>query len=244
MSSKIILERTIVGPGSEHLHRKNYPDHWERYEFAINYCANQKVIDVACGPGYGTALISKATSTRPIGLDVDKSTIEIARNNYGKVADFYAVEGYVWPIEDGSIDVIVSLETFEHLDDPNSFLHESLRVLKRGGILILSTPLNETESRFSPENQYHIREYSWDELGQVVSDMFDIQARFSQVSTLSSLALSLNNNTANLAKLLIPNFLRRLLVRVLAKSPAMTSGAILPEKHKNAGVQIIIAKKS
>lgn len=154
----MILERTTVGPQTEHLHKKEYPDHWERYEFVAQYVDNKKVIDIACGPGYGTALLSRASKSKVIGLDVDKETVEAASFNYGDQSDFKAISGYNWPINYDSIDIVVSLETFEHLDQHDAFLQEAKRVLKKGGLLLLSTPINEGESRFKPVNQFHLRE--------------------------------------------------------------------------------------
>jgi SAM-dependent methyltransferase len=72
-------ERTEVKPSNEHLHKANYPDHWESYYFASNYIKGDRIIDVACGPAYGTALLSKLSNTKVLGLDVDENTILIMK---------------------------------------------------------------------------------------------------------------------------------------------------------------------
>lgn len=242
MSYNDILERTFVSPKTEHIHKKKYPDHWERYEFALKYCEGKKVVDVACGPGYGTAYLSKVTRSLPIGLDIDSETIKVAKLNYGEYAEFIDIEGYSWPIPDSSIDTIVSMETFEHLDAPQSFLAECARILKSGGKLVMSTPLNETESRFKPENEFHIREYTWNELGDEISKTFKINARYSQVSKLSSISSS-KSLFITLFKKIFPVKLRKVLVKSFLSSSKFTSGNILEGKHDMAGVQIVVAEK-
>jgi ubiquinone/menaquinone biosynthesis C-methylase UbiE len=243
MESKIThLERTEVKPSNEHLHKAKYPDHWERYIFASDFIKGDKIVDVACGPAYGTALLSKSSNQRVIGLDVDENTVKISTKNYGTFCDFFHISGYSWPFESNSIDSVVSLETFEHLDDPDSFLTEAHRVLKPGGNLILSTPLNETTGRFKPENPFHLREYTWDELGEKVSSKFNIIDRFSQISKIGNLNISIDRSNLKYLKKLTPAWLRNILLKLLHRT-SLKSGIIEKGKAQNASVQLIVAQK-
>jgi ubiquinone/menaquinone biosynthesis C-methylase UbiE len=236
------LERTEVKPSNEHLHKAKYPDHWERYIFAAKYLKGDRIIDVACGPAYGTALLSISSNTRVIGLDVDENTIKISSKHYGAFCDFFHITGYSWPFESNSIDSVVSLETFEHLDEPDSFLNEVHRVLKPGGNLILSTPVNETKGRFHPENPFHLREYTWDELGEKISLKFNILERYSQISKIGNLNTSIDTSKLKYIKKALPSWIRNFLLKLLHKT-SLKSGTIEMGKIHNASVQLVIAQK-
>lgn len=243
METKIShLERTEVKPSNEHLHRAKYPDHWERYIFATNYIKGNRIIDVACGPAYGTALLSKYSNTRVFGLDVDENTIKISSKNYGEFCDFFHIAGYSWPFETNSIDSIVSLETFEHLDNTDLFLKEAHRVLKPGGNLVLSTPLNDTMSRFNPENPFHLREYTWDELGEQISQKFNIIERYSQISKIGTLNTNVDKSKLKYIKKALPSWIRNILLKLLHRT-SLKSGIIVKGKVHNASVQLVIAQK-
>jgi ubiquinone/menaquinone biosynthesis C-methylase UbiE len=116
------------------------PDAWERYEFASNFIKGKKIIDIACGPGYGTALLSARSGKTTIGLDIEGETVLAATKNYGDITEFKKIDGYHWPIESNSFDVVVSLETFEHVDNPDAFLQEVVRVLKPTGSFSIIKP--------------------------------------------------------------------------------------------------------
>lgn len=129
-------ERVI--PGKTHI--SNVQKHIARYNLALQYCPGVEVMDLACGSGYGTHLISKIAKWT-YGYDIDSETVDYARSTYqGKnisfdVSDFYDV--------DKKVDTIVCFETIEHLEDLKKAQNKLLESLKPGGILIFSVPLNE-----------------------------------------------------------------------------------------------------
>jgi SAM-dependent methyltransferase len=102
------------------------------------------VLDVGCGRG-GWAddpvrlrreLRSfKRRARQVVGIDVDEG----ARAN-PFLDDFRLIEGDRWPVDDGSVDVLVSDYVVEHLTDPDRFFGECARVLRTGGHLCLRTP--------------------------------------------------------------------------------------------------------
>ena len=100
------LETTVVGRiATEHLHR---------YALSLKYVENKIVLDIACGEGYGSDILSK-TAKFVYGVDIDKSTVEFARNKYsnGKIKFSVGSTSDI-PLEDNSVDVITSFETIEH----------------------------------------------------------------------------------------------------------------------------------
>lgn len=116
--------------------------HLERYKFAYNYVRGKNVLDIACGEGYGSDLLSNIASN-VIGVDIDNEAVGNAKNKYKKENLKFLVGGVdKIPLEDGSVDVLVSFETIEHVNFKKqlSFLKEVDRVLKKDSLFIVSTP--------------------------------------------------------------------------------------------------------
>jgi SAM-dependent methyltransferase len=133
--------------------------HSKRYEFALPFCAGKDVLDAACGVGYGTALLAER-AREVVGLDVDGDAIAYARRRYA-AANVEFREGDVVELDlpDDSFDVVCSFETIEHVSDADAFLQQVRRVLRPGGVFLVSTPrADETVER--PENPFHTVELS------------------------------------------------------------------------------------
>lgn len=239
------LERNFVNWNNRKEDIKKFPSHWERYYFAANFVKNKKVqiVDVACGSGYGTDILSKSTGKQAIGLDKDDGAILWANYYYGNRSKFLKINSERWPIEDKTVDVVVSFETIEHINDVNKFLLEIKRILKENGLIIISTPLNEEINRFKPENPFHLREYNWEEFGNLISNYFIIKSRFSQISRLGDLNQKITNSPFNFIKRIIPRKIKNFIIKILSQKSEAKKGKILPGFVFGAGVQIIVARK-
>lgn len=140
-------------------------EHAARYVYALPFVENKAVLDIACGTGYGIGLLrSKAKFV--IGVDIDPVAAREAKLECGENAAVLLGNGIGLPFEDASFDVVTSFETLEHLYERNKFLAELRRVLRPDGVMILSTPnANYTQPvSGKPANQFHIHEYTPDEL--------------------------------------------------------------------------------
>jgi ubiquinone/menaquinone biosynthesis C-methylase UbiE len=115
-----------------------------RYAIAKNYVANLRVLDLACGEGYGTALLAEAAA-HVTGVDINAAAVSRAQTRYTTSDRLYfkVGDGEALPLKSGSMDVIVSFRTSEHVPDPHKLLVEIKRVLKKGGLLILSLPTGQ-----------------------------------------------------------------------------------------------------
>ena len=115
-------------------------EHFHRYLLALRFCAGQRVVDVACGEGYGAALLAQVAD-EVVGVDSSAEAIEHASKTYGSTKlVFRAADATSIPVEDGFADVVVSFETIEHLADQPAFVAEVARILRPDGMLVLSTP--------------------------------------------------------------------------------------------------------
>ena len=139
--------------------RSNRGEHLHRYLLARHLTRGLDVLDIASGEGYGSAILAQ-TAHSVIGVEIDRVTVEHAKDAYA-AQNLRFVEGSAQsiPLDDQSVDCVVSFETIEHLYDQELFLSEIRRVLKTGGKLIISL-LNRDiySSPGGPSNRYHIRE--------------------------------------------------------------------------------------
>lgn len=131
------------------------------------------VLDVACGNGYGSSLIAQRAKN-VIGVDISELAIEKAQQAYQDNAEFRVGSATKIPVDDSSVDIIVSIATIEHIPNDFEFVREAHRVLKPGGKCIVYTPQN----RFGriPTWPWHEREYSIEELKSLFQKEFNVDA--------------------------------------------------------------------
>ena len=97
-------------------------EHQMRYQFAKQYVSGKDVVDCACGSGESSAIFAASGAKSVIGIDLDDLAISEARLKYvAKNLSFLKNDGIDIPVPDHSCDVVVSLETIEHvLNDVHS----------------------------------------------------------------------------------------------------------------------------
>src|SRR5437667_8224416 len=115
-------------------------EHLHRYAVAAALADGKRVLDVACGEGYGSNLLA-ATAAQVIGVDIASEVIAHARQAYRKENLIFR-EGSCLniPVEDHSIDLVVSFETIEHIDEPLAFPQATQHVLAVDRALITRHP--------------------------------------------------------------------------------------------------------
>jgi len=141
-------------------------EHWARYKHAIQFVKDKKVLDVACGAGYGSDLLSK-TAESVIGGDISPETIAYCKSHYPN-SRFFVFDICDIPYPENLYDVIVSFETIEHIEDGRLFLSEIVRILKKDGKLIISCPLGGNCG-----NPYHLTYYQKGTFELVLKKYFD-----------------------------------------------------------------------
>jgi 2-polyprenyl-3-methyl-5-hydroxy-6-metoxy-1,4-benzoquinol methylase len=129
--------------------------HFRRYKKASEYVQGGRILDIACGVGYGSRMLRDAGATEVIAVDLSSTAIEYAQQRYGAPGiEFICANAEEFKLP-GTFDVIVTMETVEHLQNPLAFLQKLRKGLSKGGKLILSVPLGQT-SHFDP---YHIHDF-------------------------------------------------------------------------------------
>ncbi len=133
--------------------------HLQRYEFASKFIARDaRVLDIACGVGYGTRLMADMSPEAGefVGVDISADSIEYATEHYGDDRIEYCVADAMSYRCSDKFDVIVSLETIEHLKAPAEFLTNVLLSLKPGGVFIASVPTTPSVDG----NPHHLHDFT------------------------------------------------------------------------------------
>jgi 2-polyprenyl-3-methyl-5-hydroxy-6-metoxy-1,4-benzoquinol methylase len=162
-----------------------YDEHLVRYQLAANTVKDKKVLDIACGSGYGSEILAKAGAAKVVAVDVDEAALKEAENSYGsQTIEFKLGDAENIKEADEIFDIIVSFETIEHLKNPEKYLAELSRVLKKEGIAFISTPNREV---FGQKNPYHLHEFARTEFEAILKKYFANISILEQVNGIASL---------------------------------------------------------
>ena len=156
-------------------------EHWHRYAAVAPLAKGLRVLDAACGEGYGSFLLSREARA-VTGVDVSDEAIGHARSRYTLPnLTFAAASVTALPLPAGSVDLVVSFETVEHLAEQSAMIAEFRRVLTPDGVLVISSPNRPVYNEGGAvENHYHVRELDRDELRRLLAPAFPRQAWFGQ----------------------------------------------------------------
>ena len=155
-------------------------EHRQRYEFFAARCRGLRVLDIACGVGYGSQLLAEQGAASVTGVDISPEAIECARSQFAHPAvEFICGDARDLAGFGRQFDAAVSFETIEHLPDPEALLREVHGVLAPGGFFVCSTP-NRDYYRKGEPNPYHLCEWSYDEFDHAFDQRFEIDGRYHQ----------------------------------------------------------------
>ena len=151
--------------------------HEARYDWAALRAAGNIVLDIACANGYGSAVLAAHSASRVVAADIAIEPLIEARTR--KHIDVLCASVLRLPFPDATFDLVVSLETIEHVRDDAAYVAEIRRVMKDDGVLICSTPnravLNPGRSQAdAPFNRFHVREYTAPEFEAVLRTRFPV----------------------------------------------------------------------
>jgi SAM-dependent methyltransferase len=145
--------------------------HLKRYDFAAALCERRRVLDAACGIGYGSARLGDVAAT-VLGVDIDEASIATARERYGRPnVSFERMDVTDLALPDRAFDVVCSFETIEHVQDPERAIAEAARVLAPDGVYVASTPWVATTTH-APANPFHLVELAPSEFATLLRGRF------------------------------------------------------------------------
>ncbi|MGH2914463.1 MAG: class I SAM-dependent methyltransferase [Solirubrobacteraceae bacterium] len=157
-----------------------YRRHLAVYEWIGARVLGARVLDMACGEGYGAEVLARGAAS-VIGIDANPEAHEHARLRYRRQnLCFERGALQVWG-EPGAYDAVVFLQTIEHVEDPAAVLGHLRSLLAPGGVLYVSTPNVQTlapPGASKSDNPWHLREYRAPEFERLC------RAAFAQVRVL------------------------------------------------------------
>jgi len=157
-------------------------EHLHRYAIVLDIVTGKDVLDLACGEGYGSHLIS-TVARRTTGIDISEEAVQHARQAYRNGGKLTFLQGSAakLPLPDAAFDVVVSFETIEHLEEQREMLSEIRRVLRPSGVLVVSSPNRPVYSRQGEhQNEFHLKELDFAELDAALKEQFPAVRYFGQ----------------------------------------------------------------
>ena len=132
--------------------------HESVYRFATQFAVDRRVLDAACGTGYGSHILASAGATDVLGIDLNSRRVRYAVRTFRAPNLRYRVgDCHELRLPPRSVELIVSSNTLEHLAQPALFLSGAARALTIGGQLLVVVPpvLSECDVAVHSANRYH-----------------------------------------------------------------------------------------
>ncbi|WP_051293598.1 glycosyltransferase [Pseudoduganella violaceinigra] len=173
-------------------------EHYHRYATILEMVAGKVVLDVACGEGYGSAMLSQSAAT-VTGVDISAEAVRHAANTYRLRDNLRYQQGSATalPFADASFDVVVSFETIEHLAEQEEMLAEIRRVLRPEGFVVISSPNRPVYTEESGEhNEFHVKELDFVEFDTLLKARFPAVQYYGQRIQMGSVIQSLQGGEA------------------------------------------------
>ena len=129
------------------------------YEWIARRVAGRRVVDLACGEGYGSEVLARL-ATSVVGVDANPEAYEHARLKYTRPG--LRFERNMIELWTGDVDCVVFLQTIEHVQDPDALLEHVRELIGPGGIAFVSTPNLLTlagPGAAKSGNPWHVKEY-------------------------------------------------------------------------------------
>lgn len=141
---------------------------YTRYSTAARFCEEKNVLEVACGAGFGLGYLAKKARSVVAG-DIDDKLLRIAQEHYRdrKNINLRIFDAHQLPFEDCSFDVVILFEAIYYLAQPEMFLGESHRVLRKDGVLLICTANKECPEFVS--SSFSSRYFSGPELAELLN---------------------------------------------------------------------------
>lgn len=145
--------------------------HLARYASILPFVKDKVVLDIACGEGYGSALVMRAGAKRVVGVDISAEAVAKSQKVFAdSKAEYIQADATSLGelFEPGTFDVVVSIETIEHVTDDEAYLTALKRAAKPDAVFLISCP---NDHWYYPQadqaNPFHLRKYRLEEFQAV-----------------------------------------------------------------------------
>jgi len=160
-------ERLHFGSGARLPNAMEVAEHYVRYATARGFVRDRRVLDIACGEGYGSWLMKEWGAREVVGVDISEDALATARATFSRAGVTFvrvdAADESLRTLGPEPFDLIICLETIEHVREPSALLAGLQRLLRPGGTLIISCPNDHVTTAPGEANPFHIRKYTLDE---------------------------------------------------------------------------------
>ena len=207
------LERWLPSFCSAQTHN----EHESRYSWVKDFVKGKTVLDMACGTGFGSyKLASEGGAAKVDASDIDERTIRYASLRNQHPALSFAVNDAETFVAANGFDIIISFETIEHLENPQTFLNNINGSLTDNGQCFISTPIATVTENKHPDNVFHRTEWGFKKFQELVESYLRITDIYLQVYNVQAMK---------------PGFLSKMVQRSWLKPPdAEATGKIIPRK--------------
>jgi len=159
MEANSTMERIIPDELNDSFGLASLQLHLERYRFAGKHISPGRVLDIACGTGYGSYLLAteyQNSISEIVAVDISIESIAYAHQRYAHPKIKFIVHDAQSFSDEDKFDSIITLETIEHLQNPSSFVSRLYNMLNVGGVLIASAPVTPS----TDINPYHLNDFT------------------------------------------------------------------------------------
>ncbi|MDE2147579.1 MAG: glycosyltransferase, partial [Burkholderiales bacterium] len=173
-------------------------EHLHRYAWCHGLAAGKDVLDLASGEGYGSLMLAEAGARSVLGVDLSAEAVAHAQGLYGDRPGLRFLQGDAArvPLPAASVDLVVSFETLEHHDRHEEMLAEIRRVLRPGGLLVMSSPNRPVYDAQNPQrNEFHVKELDLPEFKALLTRHFERVQVFGQRMALGTAVYPIDPET-------------------------------------------------
>ena len=149
--------------------------HLKAYQTAEKFVEGKKLLEIGCNTGYGSATLADLPGEMH-AIDVSEKAIRTAKDEHGDSGiHFRVTDGRQLPFGSDEFDVIIAFQLIEHVVDADALLQDIRRVLRKDGLLLMTTPNGEMrlDPGMKPWNKFHVREYAHQELRACIHRSFE-----------------------------------------------------------------------